>query len=386
MPLVHAPSRSPSPASGWLPGLDLVRATAIVLVVWAHGRSLLPRGTLSDLPWLAPAHWGIELFFALSGYLIVGQVVAVLAAGSWQALQAFCWKRFLRTIPVYWLVLALLSLTLPADIRFQVWLREALFLRTVPFASSDGGALLAVNWSLAVEEMSYGMFALLALGLLATRRHWQSRGVPERAIVAVVLVLLIGIGVASRAWAARQGFSLDQLKFSALLHVDALAYGGLARLWADGRRIQQRPWTLPVWVAGIALLPLSAWLGHAVRSTYLLPQPGADQLQLHASLAYGLSRIVAAGLVLAMAAMPPLAFTKSRPWLALIGTTAAASYSTYLLHQVVVFQWVAGLKPQLPGLGVQLFWLYAALSLALGYLSYQVLEKPWIRLRRRLLP
>jgi len=373
-------------ASGWLPGLDFVRATAIVLVVWAHGRSLLPRGTLFDLPWLAPAHWGIELFFALSGYLIVGQLVAVLQAGSWQALQAFCWKRFLRTLPAYWLVLALLSLALPAGIRLQVWLREALFLRTFPFASSDGVSLLAVNWSLAVEEMSYWLFAILAAVLLATRRRWRARGVSERATLAGMLLLLIGIGVASRAWAARQGFSLDQLKFSALLHVDALAYGGLARLWADGQRSRQQRWALNPWLVGLALLPLSGWLGHAVRSTYLLPQPGLDQLQVHASLAYGISRVVAAGLVLAMAAMPSLPFTKSRPWLSLIGTTAAASYSTYLLHQVVVFHWVAGLKPQLLGFGVQLFWLYVALSLALGYLSYQVLEKPLINLRRRLVP
>ena len=373
-------------ASGWLPGLDFVRATAIVLVVWAHGRALLPRGTLSDLPWLAPAHWGIELFFALSGYLIVGQLVAVLTAGSWQALQAFCWKRFLRTLPVYWLVLALLSLTLPADIRLQVWLREALFLRTFPFATSDGGSLLAVNWSLAVEEMSYGLFAIVMIVLLATRQHWRARGVSERAILAAVLLVLIGVGAASRAWAARHGFSLDQLKFSALLHGDALAYGGLARLWADGQRSRPHPWVLPMWVLVIGLLPLSGWLGHAVRSTYLLPQPGVDQLQFHASMAYGLSRIVAAGLVLAMAALPPLAFTQSRFWLALIGTTAAASYSTYLLHQVVVLHWVAGLKPQLPQLGVQLFCLYVGLSLALGYLSYQLLEKPWIKLRRRLVP
>ena len=56
--------------SGWLPGLDLVRASAIFLVVWAHGRGLMPKGTALDQPWLAPAHWGIELFFALSGYLM----------------------------------------------------------------------------------------------------------------------------------------------------------------------------------------------------------------------------------------------------------------------------------------------------------------------------
>jgi peptidoglycan/LPS O-acetylase OafA/YrhL len=178
----------------WLPGLDVVRAAAIVLVVWAHGRVLLPKGTVLDQPWLAPAHWGIELFFALSGYLIVSQLVAVLAGGSWHGL------------------------------------REALFLRTFPVLTNGIDALLAVNWSLAVEEMSYALLALLTAALLSCRNRWRGVGLSERAVLTGLMLLLIGIGLASRAWAVRQGFSLDQLKFSAVLHVDALAYGGLARL------------------------------------------------------------------------------------------------------------------------------------------------------------
>ncbi len=377
-------SSSQPAAVAWLPGLDFVRTTAIVLVVWAHGRSLLAQGTVFDLPWLAPAHWGIELFFALSGYLIVGQLVQLLKAGSWRALRVFCWKRFLRTLPVYWLILAVLSVLLAADLRLETWLREALFLRTFPLATGDGGFLLAVNWSLAVEETCYALLAILAAVLLITKRRWMARGVSERAILAFVLLLLIVIGVMSRAWAAGQGFSLDQLKFSALLHVDALAYGGLARLWLEQRRTNHHAWGASWWMLPIVLFPLSGWLGYAVRSTYLLPQAGVDQLQLHSALAYGLSRMVAAILVLAMAALPPLAFTKSRLWRFLITSTAASSYSTYLLHQAVVFHWFAELKAQSPELCFQLFWLYTVFSLSLGFISYQLLEMPFIKLRRRI--
>ncbi|MCP9891967.1 acyltransferase [Cyanobium sp. Aljojuca 7D2] len=368
----------------WLPGLDVVRAAAIVLVVFAHGRVLLPRGTALDQPWLAPAHWGIELFFALSGYLIVSQLVAVLAGGSWHGLRVFCWKRFLRTMPVYWIMLALLSLMLPAEIRFQVWLREALFLRTFPVLSNGVDPLLAVNWSLAVEEMSYVLLALLTAALLRYRHLWRGVGLSERAVLTGLMLLLIGIGLASRAWAVNQGFSLDQLKFSAVLHVDALAYGGLARLWAGGQSARPGAMAGTPWLLGVALLPITAWIGFVVRAPYLLEGQRSTDLLTHSCMAYGISRIVAAGLVLAVAAVPPAAFTKNRLWVSLISTTAAASYSTYLLHQVLVLQWARQLKNQAPGLSGELFMLYLLLSLALGYLSYQVLERPWIKLRQRL--
>lgn len=354
------------------------------MVVFAHGRVLLPRGITLDQPWLAPAHWGLELFFALSGYLIVSQLMAVLARDSWQGLRVFCWKRFLRTMPVYWMMLGLLSLMLPAEIRVQVWLREALFLRTFPVLSNGIDALLPVNWSLAVEEMSYILLALLTAALLRSRPLWRGVGLSERAVLSGLMLLLIGIGVASRAWAVKQGYSLDQLKFSAVLHVDALAYGGLARLWAGGQSGRLGAMVVPPWLLGVALLPITAWIGFVVRAPYLLAGQRSTDLLTHSWMAYGVSRIVAAGLVVAVAAVPAAAFTKNRLWVSLISTTAAASYSTYLLHQVLVLKWARQLKYQVPSLSGELFILYLLLSLVLGYLSYQVLERPWIKLRKRL--
>ena len=84
-----------------------------------------------------------------------------------------------------------------------------------------------------------------------------------------------------------------------------------------------------------------------------------------------------------IAAMPALRLTRSWTWAVLVGSTSAASYSTYLLHQVLVLNWVNRLKP--PG-GIEwlIFIFYLMGSMVVGYLSFQLLEKPWIRLRRRL--
>jgi peptidoglycan/LPS O-acetylase OafA/YrhL len=138
------------------------------------------------------------------------------------------------------------------------------------------------------------------------------------------------------------------------------------------------------WLLGVALLPITAWIGLVVRAPYLLAGQGSTDLLSHSCMAYSLSRIVAAGLVLALAALPPAEFTKNRLWVSLIGTTAAGSYSTYLLHQVVVLQWARQLNNHVPRFSGESFGLYLLLSLALGYLSYQLLERPWIKLRRRL--
>ena len=368
---------------GWLPGLDLVRASAIFLVVWAHGRGLMPKGTAFDQPWLAPAHWGIELFFALSGYLILGQLAELTTTGSWRSLRLFCLKRFLRTIPVYWILLAFLSLSLPWNRRFTVWLSEAFFQRTFPLLTDGASSLLAVNWSLAIEEMSYGILAAFAFALLLYKPILTSHRISARAILAGLMLALIVAGVVSRLIAARHGFTLEQLKFSAVLHIDALAYGGLARLWADWQHSRQAKLGILPWEFTACLLPLTGLLGFLVRSAYLLEDRTAVDLNVHSFIAYFLSRVLAAYLVMTIAAMPALRLTRSPMWAVLVGSTSAASYSTYLLHQVLVLNWVSRLKPP-GGMGWLIFIFYLMGSMVVGYLSFQLLEKPWIRLRHRL--
>ena len=60
-------------AAARLPGLDLLRAFAIVWVMLTHGGMF---GLIGDDNWFAGYGWmGVDLFFALSGYLIAGQLL-----------------------------------------------------------------------------------------------------------------------------------------------------------------------------------------------------------------------------------------------------------------------------------------------------------------------
>src|SRR2546421_11163008 len=85
------------------PGLDLLRALAIIVVVIYHAALFgfkLPR-RVDRFGWI-----GVDLFFVLSGYLIGGQLLAPLARGRSIDLRRFFARRVLRIIPAYFVILA----------------------------------------------------------------------------------------------------------------------------------------------------------------------------------------------------------------------------------------------------------------------------------------
>ena len=94
-------------------GLDILRSVAIGLVLVAHALSFFTRWTAFDLNALyyVLGFLGVELFFALSGFLI-GRILieTVLSERTWPSLRRFYVRRWLRTLPPYYLVLAVLPL------------------------------------------------------------------------------------------------------------------------------------------------------------------------------------------------------------------------------------------------------------------------------------
>ena len=53
--------------SGHIPALDGIRGLAVVLVLIFHFAKVAPRNAILDSGWI-----GVDLFFALSGFLITG--------------------------------------------------------------------------------------------------------------------------------------------------------------------------------------------------------------------------------------------------------------------------------------------------------------------------
>jgi peptidoglycan/LPS O-acetylase OafA/YrhL len=176
-------SRTGPPKLRRLPGLDGLRAIAVVAVIVYHlNPSWLPGGFL-----------GVDIFFVISGYLITSLILSELQGSSRLSLGRFWARRARRLLPA--LAFLLLSVTviaavvgrdalgpmradLPASV-FYVLNWRLLFSHDSYAASFGRPPLLQHLWSLSVEEQFY---LLWPLGLLALRRF---RGRPSIAAVAL---------------------------------------------------------------------------------------------------------------------------------------------------------------------------------------------------------
>ncbi|MBB5318711.1 acyltransferase family protein [Tunturibacter empetritectus] len=85
-----------------LPGLDTLRAAAIVAVMSYHLKSSLPESmaVVAQFGWM-----GVDLFFVLSGYLIGMQLLKPYASGDRPSIRSFYRRRAYRILPAYLLVL-----------------------------------------------------------------------------------------------------------------------------------------------------------------------------------------------------------------------------------------------------------------------------------------
>ena len=156
------------PASGRNAGLDTLRALAIVLVTLHHyvlfvsGESTF--GAVGDAGWI-----GVDLFFALSGYLIGNQIFAALKRPEGLPLGRFYARRLLRTVPNFYVVLMLYAA--------WPWFRAGLELpplwRFLSFTQNINlmpGTAFSHAWSLCIEEQFYMLLPAAALLLAPGRR------------------------------------------------------------------------------------------------------------------------------------------------------------------------------------------------------------------------
>lgn len=90
-------------------GLDLLRASAILIVVYQHGYDYVKLYIKRELYFL-PIFDGVGVFFVLSGFLIGGILIKEINKSKFEFSDLFqFWiRRWFRTIPAYYLVLTIL--------------------------------------------------------------------------------------------------------------------------------------------------------------------------------------------------------------------------------------------------------------------------------------
>jgi len=157
-----------APRQRYMPGLDGLRAVAVLAVVAYH----------LEFSWAGGGLLGVGVFFTLSGYLITDILLAQLGRGSIQ-LGRFWLARARRLLPALFAMLAIVA----------IWVAAIGPAQPPQFGQAIGAAVLYVaNWQLVFQHVSY--FA--RFGPLSPLGHLWSLGVEEQFYVLWPLLLAIG--------------------------------------------------------------------------------------------------------------------------------------------------------------------------------------------------
>jgi peptidoglycan/LPS O-acetylase OafA/YrhL len=136
-------------------GYDILRAFAILVVVFSHARSIVkPYIKIKEYEFFC--FDGVSVFFVLSGFLIGGILIKILNTTKFdiKELITFLIRRWFRTVPLYFLVLfvvIILSYLLGRSISFENFL-YFIFSQNIISGHPD---FFPEAWSLSVEEWFY---------------------------------------------------------------------------------------------------------------------------------------------------------------------------------------------------------------------------------------
>lgn len=203
----------------YYPALDGLRGVAILLVIFLHNFEFT---NYFFFGWL-----GVDLFFVLSGFLITDILLKTVDQPNF--LRNFYMRRVLRIFPLFYLILIICLLILPAlkmaginiqyytDNQFWFWtyFQNWLFVFKQPY----GDKILLHTWSLAVEEQFYLVWPIT---VLLIRK--------PKILLAIALLVLIGVGLARYAiWT----YKIEDLAYSSLYtftRIDGICIGCILAL------------------------------------------------------------------------------------------------------------------------------------------------------------
>jgi peptidoglycan/LPS O-acetylase OafA/YrhL len=362
--------------------LDGLRGLAIAAVFWFHYR-VEPH---------SPGEWGwagVDLFFALSGFLITGILFDSL--GERHYFRNFYIRRALRIFPLYWGLWCVLLAFMLAQGRFQAaflaWpayvgnylgshaLKAGMdheYFNAIPavvhVAQEKLKLRVAPYWSLCVEEQYYLTWPLV---IWAVRQRQRIFGLCLAGIAGV-----LALRVALHFWLPAQWVVHNEVYFWTFTRADSLLAGSALAMWVRGPAGTQnlRPSTVAVGTAAaLGALAVADWrwgLFHGVSF--------AGWMQT-----WGLTAVGAA-------ACGVVALSLRAQWLAYVLTwkplqhLGRVSYGFYVFHFLF---WdcdrivIDATRPLIPA------WLIHAAVFAwvwlLSWASFRWYETPFLRLKER---
>ena len=362
-------SMKQSDSSARLTGLDTLRALAIALVLMSHYNGFVRHApgfrAIGSVGWA-----GVDLFFVLSGYLIGNQLLAPAARGERLDVPKFFARRLLRTLPNYYVVLAIYLLLPDSPIAGHAMASVWRFLTFTQNFVLTYGETFTHSWSLCIEEQFYLVLPLAVIALVGKQRSPR--------LLWCALAAAIAVGMATRGMAFLDGKDM----FAASVY-----YATLARFdeLLPGVAIAMLKHFHPAAFTRLLRFGNTLLLTGLVAVTAALYGVMNEAPNAFLASTFGFSLIAFSFALLTCAALSPTSLLNR---LRVPGATNLAlwSYAVYLAHKPVFM----ALRPELLARGINpnaplTIVAVMAAGIFCGWLLYRLVETPFMQLRAKLL-
>ena len=341
---------------GWIRDILAMTIDLPILILFGTGGIGNRLGPAVDHALSRNGWIGVNLFFTLSGFIITRLLLREELQYGRIDWSAFWVRRILRIWPLYYLIFLIGFLGLPFSDRIHgiglsspqmPWFGLFLGNWSMIHFGPIGSDILSILWSVCVEEQFY-IFIPMVIAILGTRGRW---------IFAISGIL---IAILQRISLARSGVEQYQITYNSVAQMDSILAGVLLALALNHEPIRNTIVHLTkkylVWL----ILPVSLFLitrkhlGHEIVLRQVV-DPVAIWL-------------VAVVWIMVAAAGSPR-FSRILSWPAFVGA-GKISYGLYMWHEILLSLFGSG------------FITLAAVILT-AWLSYEFLEKPVLRYKRR---
>jgi peptidoglycan/LPS O-acetylase OafA/YrhL len=362
------------------PGLDTLRAVAAIAVVATHtsfwtgqyGKGLWGAAT-------ARLDIGVAFFFVLSGFLLSRPFLAAMVdRRPLPGAGRYFWKRALRIVPLYLIVVVVALIVLDDNRGAGVGTWAANLTMTELYVTGLLPAGLTQMWSLTTEVAFYLVLPglMVVLARTACRSGWSAQrllaalgGLTAVTVAWLVYIAPLRIGAGQWLPAYLSWFAVGL--GLAVISVDVAARG---RGWARLTVLAHQPGTC--WIVAGALFAIAAT---PIGGPILLEAPTAGQ-----AVAKNLIYAAVAGLIVLPSVLGPSRGTRYADALALapLRHLGHVSYGIFCIHLLVIHGVMAVLDyPLFTGSGLLVLGVTLGVTLVLAELAYRLVERPAMRLK-----